>query len=58
MASGETEWAGTLPEDGDYKIFVLTEDRVKAPFILKISVRPTIIYSVPVRHRQLDARSI
>ena len=39
MASGETEWAGTLPEDGDYKVFVLTEDRVKAPFTLQITVQ-------------------
>ena len=38
MASGETEWAGKLPDDGDYKIFVLTEDRVKAPFTLEITV--------------------
>jgi hypothetical protein len=38
MASGETEWAGTLPDDGDYKIFVFTEGRVKAPFTLKIIV--------------------
>ena len=38
MASGETEWAGKLPDDGDYKIFVFTEDRVKAPFTLEITV--------------------
>jgi hypothetical protein len=38
MASGETECAGTLPDDGDYKIFVFTEDRVKAPFTLEIIV--------------------
>ena len=29
IASGETEWAGKLPDDGDYKIFVFTEDRVE-----------------------------
>jgi hypothetical protein len=39
MASGETEWAGELPANGDYKIFVFTEDRVKAPFPLKITVQ-------------------
>lgn len=39
MASGETEWAGTLAEDGDYEVFVLTEDRVKAPFTLQITVQ-------------------
>jgi hypothetical protein len=38
IASGETEWAGKLPDNGDYKIFVLTEDRVKAPFTLEITV--------------------
>jgi hypothetical protein len=38
MASGETEWAGTLPDDGDYKILVFTENRVKAPFTLEITV--------------------
>jgi hypothetical protein len=38
MASSETEWAGKLPDDGDYKIFVFTEDRVNAPFTLKITV--------------------
>jgi hypothetical protein len=38
MASSETEWAGKLPDNGDYKIFVFTEDRVNAPFTLKITV--------------------
>jgi hypothetical protein len=38
MASGETEWAGKLPDDGDYKIFVFTEDRVEAPFTLEITI--------------------
>lgn len=38
MASSATEWTGTLPDDGDYKISVLTEDRVKAPFTLKIDI--------------------
>ena len=37
-ASGETEWSGTLPDNGDYKIFVFTEDRVNAPFTLKFTV--------------------
>ena len=39
MASSETEWTGKLPDDGDYKIFVFTQDRVKAPFTLKIAVK-------------------
>jgi hypothetical protein len=38
MASGETEWAGKLPADGDYKIFVFTEDRVESPFTLEITI--------------------
>jgi hypothetical protein len=38
MASSETEWAGKLPDNGDYKIFVFAEDRVKATFTLKITV--------------------
>jgi hypothetical protein len=39
MASGETEWSGTLPDDGDYKIFVLTEDRVNAPFTITVAIK-------------------
>jgi len=39
MVSGESEWTGTLPDDGDYKIFVFTEDRVNAPFTLKVSIK-------------------
>jgi hypothetical protein len=39
MASSETEWTGKLPDNGDYKIFVFTQDRVKAPFTLKIAVK-------------------
>ena len=38
MVSGETEWSGTLPEDGDYKIFVFTEDRVNAPFTVTVTI--------------------
>ncbi len=38
MASSATEWTGTLPDDGDYKIFVFTEGRAKAPFTLKIDI--------------------
>jgi hypothetical protein len=38
MASSETEWAGTLPDDGDYKILVFTTSRVNAPFTLEIAV--------------------
>lgn len=38
MASGETEWSRALPDDGDYKIFVFTEDRVNAPFTLRVKV--------------------
>ena len=38
MASSATEWEGALPDDGDYKILVFTEDRVKAPFTLKITI--------------------
>jgi len=38
MASGETGWSGTLPDDGDYKIFVFTEDRVSAPFTLTVAI--------------------
>ncbi len=38
MASGETEWSGRLPDNGDYKIFVFTEDRVNAPFTLKVTI--------------------
>jgi hypothetical protein len=38
MASGETEWSGTLPDDGDYKILVFTEDRTNAPFTLTVSI--------------------
>jgi hypothetical protein len=38
MVSGETEWSGTLPDDGDYKIFVFTEDRVKAPFTVTVTI--------------------
>src|SRR5215471_7563026 len=39
MADGATEWSGTLPDDGDYKIFVFTDDRdVQAPFTLKITI--------------------
>jgi hypothetical protein len=38
MASSATEWTGTLHDSGDYKIFVFTEDRVKALFTLKISI--------------------
>jgi hypothetical protein len=39
MASGETEWTGTLPRDGDYRIFVFTEDPVVAPFRLSVTVK-------------------
>ena len=39
MASSETEWTGKLLDNGDYKIFVFTQDRVKAPFTLKIAVK-------------------
>jgi hypothetical protein len=39
MASGETAWSGTLPDDGDYKIFVFTEDHATAPFTLTVSVK-------------------
>jgi hypothetical protein len=38
MASGETEWSGTLPDDGDYKIFVFTEGRVNAPFTVAVTI--------------------
>jgi hypothetical protein len=38
MASGETEWSGVLPDEGDYKILVYTEDHVNAPFMLKVTV--------------------
>ena len=38
IASGQTEWSGTLPDDGDYKIFVFTEDRVNAPFTVTLTV--------------------
>jgi hypothetical protein len=38
MASGETEWSGTLSDDGDYEIFVFTEDRVNAPFTLTVTI--------------------
>jgi hypothetical protein len=39
IVSGETEWSGTLPDDGDYKIFVFTEDRVNAPFTVTITIK-------------------
>ena len=32
MASGETEWTGSPAGEGDYKMFVFTENRVKSPF--------------------------
>ncbi len=38
MASGETEWSATLRDDGDYKIFVFTDDRVNAPFTITVTV--------------------
>jgi hypothetical protein len=38
VASGETEWFGKLPDDGDYKIFVFTEDRVNAPFKFTVTI--------------------
>jgi hypothetical protein len=38
MASGETEWSGTLPADGDYKIFVFTEANATSPFTLTVRV--------------------
>ena len=39
IASGETEWSGTLPDDGDYKLFVFTEGNATAPFTLTVSVK-------------------
>lgn len=39
MASGETEWSGRLPDDGDYKIFVFTEEHAAPPFTLTVSVK-------------------
>jgi hypothetical protein len=39
MASGETDWSGTLPADGDYKIFVFTEDRANAPFTITVTIQ-------------------
>jgi len=39
MASGETEWSGKLPDDGDYKILVFTEDRTNAPFTLTVTIQ-------------------
>lgn len=39
MASGETTWSGTLADDGDYKIFVFTDDRATAPFALTVSIK-------------------
>jgi hypothetical protein len=39
MVSGATDWSGTLPDDGDYKIFVFTEDRVNAPFSITITIK-------------------
>jgi hypothetical protein len=38
MVSGETEWSGTLPVAGDYKILVFTEDRVNAPFTITVTI--------------------
>lgn len=38
MANGETEWSGTLPETGDYRIFVFTDSHVASPFTLKITI--------------------
>ena len=39
LASGATEWTGTLEDDGDYAILVITDDRVSAPFTLSVSIR-------------------
>jgi hypothetical protein len=39
MASGETEWTGRLPDDGAYKILVMTEDRVDAPYTLTVTIK-------------------
>ncbi|MFO1155144.1 MAG: hypothetical protein U1E42_16000 [Rhodospirillales bacterium] len=39
MASSATEWEGTLPDNGDYTIFVFTQNRSKSPFTLKISIQ-------------------
>ncbi len=39
LASGETEWSGTLTDDGDYKIFVITDDRVDAPYTLTVTIK-------------------
>lgn len=38
IISGETEWSGTLPDDGDYKIFVFNEGRVNAPFTISVTI--------------------
>lgn len=38
MANGETEWSDTLPDTGDYRIFVFTDSRVASPFTLKITI--------------------
>ena len=38
MASRATEWAGTLPDDGDYTILVFNRGAANAPFTLKISI--------------------
>jgi len=38
MMSGGTEWSGEVADDGDYKIFVFTEDRVSAPFTITITI--------------------
>jgi len=39
ISSGETEWSGTLPDDGDYKIFVFTEGNATAPFTLTVGIK-------------------
>ena len=39
LASSETAWSGTLSDDGDYKIFVFTEEHATAPFTLTVSVK-------------------
>ena len=39
LASGTTEWTGTLTDDGDYAILVITDDRVNAPFTLSVAMR-------------------
>jgi len=38
IVSGETEWSGTLRDDGDYKILVFTDDRVNTPFTITITL--------------------